>query len=88
VAFAPSDAEIQSFLAARPVAAYPAPEWLDSETAVPQETQVIDPTEQEIANMLTAGHSLREIQQQIFGYAGGAAYEAVKRVQARLAREG
>jgi DNA segregation ATPase FtsK/SpoIIIE-like protein len=88
VAFAPSDQEIRSFLAARPVAAYPAPDWLDGETTIPQETRVIDPNEQEIANMLTAGHSLREIQQQIFGYAGGAAYEAVKRVQARLAREG
>jgi hypothetical protein len=87
VAFAPSDGEIRAFLAARPAAAYPVPDWLDGEGIVSHETQVVDPNEAEIARMLTAGHSLREIQQQLFGYAGGAAYEAVKRVQARLADE-
>jgi DNA segregation ATPase FtsK/SpoIIIE-like protein len=87
VAFAPSDEEIRAVLTARPVAPYPVPDWLEGETAAPQPTRVIDPNEQEIVDLLAAGRSLREIQQQVFGYAGGAAYEAVKRVQARLARE-
>jgi hypothetical protein len=77
----------QAVITARPVAPYPAPDWLEGKTVVPQETHIIDPNEQEIADMLAAGHSLREIQQQVFGDAGGAAYEAVKWVQARLARE-
>lgn len=88
VAFAPSDEEIRTFLIERPVSPYPAPEWLEGETAVPQPAPVYDPHGEEIANLLAAGHSLREVQHQVFGYAGGAAYEAVKRVQTRLAREG
>ena len=85
VAFAPSDEEICSFLAARPVAPYPAPSWLETD-AIPVTTsrQQEDEIEQQIRALLGQGWSLRAVQRELFGYTGGAAYEAVKAVQAQM----
>lgn len=85
VAFAPSDEEIRSFLAARPVAPYPAPSWLEAD-AVPATAshQQEDEIEQQIRVLLGQGWSLRAVQRELFGYTGGAAYEAVKAVQAQM----
>ena len=85
VAFAPSDDEIRSFLAARPVAPCPAPSWLEAgavpaTTSQPQQHE----TEQQIRTLLGQGWSLRAVQRELFGYTGGAAYEAVKAVQAQM----
>lgn len=85
IAFAPSDEEIRSFLVARPVAPYPAPSWLEAgavpaTTSSPQQHE----TEQQIRTLLGQEWSLRAVQRELFGYTGGAAYEAVKAVQAQM----
>jgi hypothetical protein len=67
VAFAPSDEEIRTFLLERPAAPHPAPDWLEGETIDAQPVRAYDPHEAEIANLLAAGRSLREIQHQVFG---------------------
>jgi DNA segregation ATPase FtsK/SpoIIIE-like protein len=83
VAFAPSDEEIGNFLAARPVAAHPIPIWLEAggtTTAIPAP----DATEERIRSLLGQGRSLRAVQRELFGYTGGAAYEAVKAVHEQM----
>lgn len=88
VAFAPSDDEIRSFLAARPVAPYPAPSWLGANIAPATTSQSWqNETEQQICALLGQGWSLRAVQRELFGYTGGAAYEAVKAVQAQMAAD-
>jgi len=74
VAFAPDDGEITSFLNSRPVKTLPELEWLHYERANVQP----DETGERIRAMKAAGHSLNEIQRQLFNYVGGKAYEAVK----------
>ncbi|MCB8923977.1 MAG: hypothetical protein H6662_20545 [Ardenticatenaceae bacterium] len=85
VAFAPSDEEIRSFLAARPVAPHPAPSWLETD-AIPATASHLqeDAIEEQIRALLGQGWSLRAVQRDLFGYTGGAAYEAVKAVQAQM----
>ncbi len=85
VAFAPSDEEIRNFLAARPVAPHPAPSWLEVDvvpatTSQPQQNE----TEQQIRVLLAQGWSLRAVQRELFGYTGGAAYEAVKAIHSEM----
>jgi hypothetical protein len=79
VAFAPSDAQIATLLASRKVSALPRPDWLASATslAVDQIGNATDRPEQ-IRALHTAGKSLNAIQDEAFGYRGGAAYAAVK----------
>jgi hypothetical protein len=88
VAFAPSDNEIRSFLESRPARHHPNPEWLEGEiVAAASPTPEQDMTEQ-IRGLLADNWSLRAIQQELFGYTGGAAYEAVKAVQAQMRANG
>jgi hypothetical protein len=84
VAFAPSDEEIGAFLAARPVTPHPAPAWLEAEIAPATSAHEQRETEQRIRALLGQGWSLRAVQRELFGYTGGAAYEAVKAVQAQM----
>ncbi len=85
VAFAPSDDEIRNFLAARPVAPYPAPSWLEADVVPATAShQQQDEIEQQIRALLGQGWSLRAVQRELFGYTGGAAYEAVKAVRAQM----
>ncbi|MCI0575790.1 MAG: hypothetical protein L0331_06225, partial [Chloroflexi bacterium] len=96
VAFAPSDEELAAFLAARPAAIYPAPEWLeDREQGTGNRGQgvagrpgVVDETAERIRALLAQNRSLRAVQREVFGYTGGAAYEAVKTVQAQMRASG
>lgn len=73
VAFCPSDDDIARFLDARPVPAYPAPAWLEAGPEEEGESQ-----EEIIRRLHSEGLSLNKIQQQVFGFTGGAAYAAVK----------
>lgn len=83
VAFAPSDEDIQGFLGHRPVLPHPAPTWLQS--GLPDVLPAPTPNpEEQIRGLLTAGWSLQAIQREVFGYSGGAAYEAVRAVQDTL----
>ncbi len=79
VAFAPSDEQIAAFLTSRQVPALPKPDWLQS-AASPAIDQAGDPTDQatQIRALHAVGKSLNAIQDEIFGYRGGAAYVAVK----------
>jgi len=86
VAFAPSDEEIRNFLAARPVAPQPAPSRLEADV-VPAATshQQGDDLEQRIRALLGQGWSLWAVQRELLlCNLGGAAYEAVKAVQAQV----
>lgn len=85
VVFASSNDEIRSFLAARPVAPFPTPSWLEAD-AVPATAshEQEDEIEQRVRALLGQGWSLRAVQRELFGYTGGAAYEAVKAVQAQM----
>jgi hypothetical protein len=83
VAFAPSDEEIGNFLAARPVAAHHVPTWLEAGGAITP-TPAPDATEARIRSLLGQGQSLRAVQRELFGYTGGAAYEAVKAVHEQM----
>jgi hypothetical protein len=76
----PSDEELQAYLVHNQAPVLPPPTWL--ETAVPQpEASDADETEQEIQGLISQGLSMREIQRQVFGYVGGAAYEAVRQIR-------
>jgi hypothetical protein len=101
VAFAPSDNEIRSFLESRPTTRHPDPEWLEGEVvavrssnrAVQSSNRADSPTPErdmteQIRALLADNWSLRAIQQELFGYTGGAAYEAVKAVQAQMRANG
>jgi DNA segregation ATPase FtsK/SpoIIIE-like protein len=79
VAFAPSDEEIEAFLSARPRPPYPTPAWL---VPTPAAVGAVDETAERIWALLAEGRSMRAVQLELFGYTGGAAYEAVKAVQA------
>lgn len=76
VAFAPSDDEIRAFLAARQVPMLPAPIWLD------EPVEQGDSRDEQIRALHAGGASLNEIQRQVFGFTGGAAYDAVKAILA------
>jgi hypothetical protein len=78
VAFAPSDEQIAAFLASRQVPVLPRPDWLPA--ASPTVEQASDATDRaaRIRALHTAGKSLNAIQDEVFGYRGGAAYAAVK----------
>lgn len=89
VAFAPSDEEIRTFLQAH-IASPSSPQtWLDEGatmggTAVPLGEPAEDETTMWIRALLQANKSLREVQKTVFGYTGGAAYEAVRAVKEEL----
>lgn len=88
VAFAPSDEEIRAFLAARSVAMLPAPEWIEEPEAIPlnESTERVEKPvlsrEQQIRDLHAQGLSSNEIQRQVYGFTGGAAYAAVRSVLA------
>lgn len=77
--FAPSDAEIDAFLRSRPRAALPKPGWIDGEgTLTPSPSPTERGEDQRIVDLFEQGMSMNEIQMEVFGYTGGAAYQAVK----------
>lgn len=85
VAFAPSDEQIAVFLASRQVPALPRPDWLEAVIppglqmpASEQVDAVVDDQTAQIRALHAAGRSLNGIQDEVFGYRGGAAYAAVK----------
>jgi hypothetical protein len=85
VAFAPSDEQIAAFLASPQAPALPKPDWLESATppalqmpASEQADTAVDDQTAQIRALHGAGRSLNAIQDEIFGYRGGAAYAAVK----------
>ncbi len=75
-AFAPEDGEIETFLDAHTVNALPELAWLE----LPAQAQATaqDDTSRRIRELKAAGRSMNAIQDEIFGYRGGAAYAAVK----------
>jgi hypothetical protein len=78
VAFAPTDEEIGAFLAARPIPPYPTPAWLASADTGGTGRTGVDETAGRIQALLADGRSMRAVQLEVFGYTGGAAYEAVQ----------
>jgi hypothetical protein len=72
----PSDAELRLYLEHNTTPALPPPDWLDLDsTPDPPEE---DETEQLIRELTGQGLSMRAIQQEVFGYVGGKAYDTVK----------
>lgn len=79
VAFSPDDAEINAFLGAHPTPVLPNPEWLNAPViSPPQINHGEDQTVEKIRALRAGGASMNAIQDQVFGYRGGAAYAAVK----------
>jgi hypothetical protein len=72
----PSDEELRSYLARNPAQTLAPPDWLDLESQ-PDRPQK-DETEQLIRELAGQGLSMRAVQQEVFGYAGGKAYDTVK----------
>jgi hypothetical protein len=83
VAFDPSDLEITRFLQRRPVAALPAPAWLDAPIEQDEQALSEEDRARKIIELHSGGASLNEIQRQVFGFTGGQAYSAVKAVLLR-----
>jgi hypothetical protein len=75
VGFAPQDEEIRGFLEHHRIAAIPAPGWLQPASIPAPESH--HETER-IRELKSQGLSLNEIQRQVFGFCGGAAYAAVR----------
>jgi DNA segregation ATPase FtsK/SpoIIIE-like protein len=82
----PSDEELRSYLAYNQAPVLPPPTWLETVAPSP-ETGSVDETGREIQELISQGLSLREIQRQVFGYVGGAAYEAVRQVRDEMTGE-
>jgi hypothetical protein len=82
----PSDEELRSYLAYSPAPALPPPAWLETASSA-LETANSDETKRQIRELIRQGLSLREIQRQVLGYVGGAAYEAVRRVRDEMEGE-
>ena len=82
----PSDEELRSYLVHNQAPALPSPTWLETIDPTP-ETGNTDESGREIRELIVQGLSLREIQRQVFGYVGGAAYEAVRQVRDEMAGE-
>ncbi len=82
VAFSPDDGEIEGFLDRRMVHELPEPVWLldKGEEVVIEE----DERAERVKEMYREGRSLNEIQREVYGYAGGKAYEDVKRITEAL----
>lgn len=80
VAFSPDDAEISAFLGAHSVPTVSEPEWLGQPVVSrPSESASSDSqADQRIRDLRQQGASLNRIQDDVFGYRGGAAYAAVK----------
>lgn len=86
VAFAPGDQEISGFLETHPVNALPAPLWLQEGVERTAEKTSVEQnqTEAQVLAHLDDYHaariSMRQIEQQVFGYTGGKAHETVKTI--------
>jgi hypothetical protein len=82
VAFCPDDDEIDGFLGRRMVHELPEPTWLleTGEEVVVEE----DERAERVREMFREGRSLNEIQREVYGYAGGKAYESVKKITEAL----
>lgn len=78
IAFAPSDNDIVSLLQSSQVSQLPVPTWLSPNTI--QTQQPDDKQAQKIRELHEQGLSLNQIQREIFGYVGGAAYATVKNI--------
>ncbi len=78
--FAPNDEQIAAFLAAHPAKPLPKPEWLEDYDDVTEVGEDGMTNEDKIAELYRCGKSLAQIQVDVFGYSGGSAYTAVKRV--------
>jgi len=82
-AFAPTDDDISSFLAAYPVKHVERPDWIDAEVKdVAAEEPAADDAGRdfEIWTMHMDGKSMNEIQRTVFGRTGGAFYQTVRDV--------
>ena len=90
VAFAPGDQEISGFLETHPVNVIPAPVWLQdgmertAENVLPRNSVEQSHTEAQVLAHLDDYQaeriSMRQIEQQVFGYTGGKAHEMVKTI--------
>jgi len=79
VAFSPDDAEIGAFLGAHPIPALPDPGWLNMPVIAGTAASPVNPQPvEQIRALRSGGASLNQIQDQVYGYRGGAAYAAVK----------
>lgn len=75
VAFAPSDEEIEGLLGERGVRSSVLDVgWMEIETGA----EGIEDKDEEIRRLATEGLSMNEIQRRVYGYAGGAAFAAVR----------
>ena len=78
VGFGPGDEELAGWLAQRPVAQLPAPDWLAHVAPVRAERE--EDQEARILELHEDGRSMREIESQVYGYTGGKAHERVRQV--------
>lgn len=73
----PGDEELGLYLAANPAPTLVRPEWLDVAASTESEEED-DDMEQRIRELTAEGLSMRAVQQEVFGYVGGKAYDVVK----------
>ena len=69
---------LAGWLAQRPVAQLPAPDWLAHVEPVRAERE--EDQEARILELHEDGRSMREIESQVYGYTGGKAHERVRQV--------
>lgn len=78
VAFDPSKADLQRFLAQHPQPALPEPAWLKPVEIIDPQQAAVSDLDRRIRQLYAQGKSLNEIQMTIFGRVGGSAFYAVK----------
>jgi hypothetical protein len=75
----PGDEELGHYLAANPAPGLVRPEWLDGAASTDEpESDEDDEMERRIRELTAEGLSMRAVQQAVFGYVGGKAYDVVK----------